>query len=171
MSKKSQEKYRAAGLCILCGKNDPKPDRQSCEACLLRGRLKIKRRRDGRIASGQCGRCGIGELVNKRFCFTCYEDHKESAKKNYLILKDKVFDYYGGYVCACCGETEKVFLTIDHINGGGCKHRRAIGQSNVYRWLRDNGYPNGYRVLCMNCQWGTKNGKICPHKRKKCHQS
>src|SRR5574341_1456443 len=23
---------------------------------------------------------------------------------------------YGGYICACCGETRKPFLSIDHIN-------------------------------------------------------
>jgi hypothetical protein len=27
--------------------------------------------------------------------------------------------------CVCCGETERDFLTLDHINGGGGQHRVA----------------------------------------------
>jgi len=84
-------------------------------------------------------------------------------------MRDAIFSAYGGYRCACCGEEEKTFLTIDHINGDGCKHRKEIGQSNMYRWLRDNNYPTGFQVLCMNCQWGRKNCEgICPHQRKQC---
>lgn len=49
-------------------------------------------------------------------------------------------------------------LTIDHINGNGAKQRKKIGKAlssghPFYRWLRNNNYPNGYQVLCMNCQF------------------
>jgi hypothetical protein len=45
------------------------------------------------------------------------------------------------------------FLVVDHINGEGNKHRKAIGRTglNFYRWLRTSGYPPGFRVLCHNC--------------------
>ncbi len=55
-----------------------------------------------------------------------------------------------GNECACCGEAGEQFLTIDHINGDGAAHRRETG-GNTYYWLRQNGYPEGFRVLCWNC--------------------
>jgi hypothetical protein len=73
---------------------------------------------------------------------------------------------YGGAVCACCGESNVKFLTIDHINGGGTAERKKIkGVCSIYRWLKRQGYPFGYQVLCYNCNCGRAyNGGICPHK-------
>lgn len=82
-------------------------------------------------------------------------------------IKDEVFMAYGGYECACCGETEPMFLTIDHIDNDGAEHRRAMkstGGSSFFAWLRTNGFPKGFQVLCRNCNWGKHaNGGICPH--------
>lgn len=167
MSKKSQEKYRLLGQCILCGQCPPKGGNATCESCAEKRRNYSKKRVNKRLSNGCCCRCGCKDLVNKRYCEDCYTKHKKSAKKNYEILKDKVFMAYGGYKCNCCGEVEKAFLSIDHIANDGCKHRKEIGQSNCYRWLRDNNYPDGFQVLCMNCQWGRKNcNGVCPHKKK-----
>lgn len=71
---------------------------------------------------------------------------------------------YGG-ACACCGETEMAFLSLDHIGGGGIADRAAHGSySTMMRHLRDTGWPTDrYRVLCMNCQFGTRYGRTCPH--------
>lgn len=94
---------------------------------------------------------------------------KEGDKTRRLnaILKNEIFMAYGGWVCKCCGETEKSFLSIDHINNDGAKMRRegVHGVSNqFYRWLKKNGYPDGFQVLCMNCQWGKHINKgVCPH--------
>lgn len=104
-----------------------------------------------------------------------YRANKEACiarnKKNESALKDAVFMRYGGYLCKCCGETIKEFLTIDHINGGGTKHRKLIGGGGRfhYRWIRNNGYPEGFRVLCINCNFGRSRNKegICPHEIKK----
>ena len=84
--------------------------------------------------------------------------------------KDVVFNAYGGYICACCGETEKRFLTIDHIDGGGNKHRKETGMKSgneFYIWLRLQGFPAGYQVYCYNCNLGKRhNNNVCPHKEK-----
>lgn len=69
---------------------------------------------------------------------------------------------YGGARCACCGDEHFPFLTIDHIGGGGAAHRRVI-RTSLYRWLRDQRYPSGFRVLCMNCNFATRFGRPCPH--------
>ena len=31
-------------------------------------------------------------------------------------------------------------------------------------WLKKNGYPKGYRVLCYNCDMSLKLYDYCPHK-------
>jgi len=72
---------------------------------------------------------------------------------------------YGGK-CTCCGEDNPAFLTVDHIGGGGNKHRRSLGSNEaVYTWLQRNGYPkDGFQLLCMNCNWASsRNGGVCPH--------
>ena len=69
-------------------------------------------------------------------------------------------------VCSCCGETEFGFLTIDHVNGGGLKHRRTIkkkGGTSFYNWLRKSGFPNGFQVLCYNCNCSKGALGECPH--------
>lgn len=81
-------------------------------------------------------------------------------------MRNQAFAAYGGAACSCCGEDTIAFLTIDHKNGGGNKHRREIGQDSaaLYRWLHRNGYPVGFRVMCWNCNWGVHvNGGRCPH--------
>ena len=88
------------------------------------------------------------------------------AKKRYeQKCKKLAFKHYGNE-CACCGETEKLFLTIDHINGGGTKHRKKIG-NKICVWLFKNNFPEGFQTLCFNCNWGKHiNNGICPHKQK-----
>jgi hypothetical protein len=66
--------------------------------------------------------------------------------------KERAFDAYGGRFCSCCGETEMLFLTIDHVNGDGGKHRKELNGKKIYAWLRQNNYPEGYQVLCFNCK-------------------
>jgi hypothetical protein len=81
--------------------------------------------------------------------------------------RDMVFDHYGRQ-CACCGERERIFLTIDHVNNDGNKHRKVIGTTRLYKWLVDNGYPSNFQILCRNCNWAKHaNGGICPHQSQK----
>lgn len=94
----------------------------------------------------------------------------ESAKtkRNQDRCRDEVYKTYGGYKCKCCGETERMFLSIDHINNDGAAERRSGKYSGAgspfYLWLRKNNFPKGYQVLCMNCQTGKhRNGGVCPH--------
>jgi hypothetical protein len=70
---------------------------------------------------------------------------------------------YGGS-CACCGETALPFLSIDHENGDGNLERQVIGQKGVMKKLLASEVRlEGYRILCMNCQFGTRFGRTCPH--------
>jgi hypothetical protein len=83
---------------------------------------------------------------------------KEISKKRNLKNKIDALTHYGNGKCACvrCGYDDIRALSIDHINGGGAKHRREInngGGSRIYNWLIKNEYPNGFQTLCLNCQF------------------
>lgn len=79
-------------------------------------------------------------------------------------LRDAVLDAYGGK-CSCCGESQKLFLAVDHINNDGAEQRREFGKGDaIYRWIKRNSYPTGFQILCANCNWGKHvNGGVCPH--------
>lgn len=98
------------------------------------------------------------------------EERRAKQIKASLKLKRKnrkaCLEFYGGTPpkCACCGETIYEFLAIDHINGGGNKHRREIGV-NIYGWLVKNSFPGGFQVLCHNCNLAKGFYGICPHEK------
>lgn len=114
---------------------------------------------------------GIASQRMREWRLANLERHRENNRRNDRRLKDACYEAYGGYRCACCGETEPKFLTIDHVNNDGAKHRREVvglgrgGGKKIYSWLIANNFPSGYQILCMNCNWGkARNGGICPHK-------
>lgn len=78
---------------------------------------------------------------------------------------------YGGNPpsCACCGETRLEFLTVDHIDGGGGKHKKEINKTGdgFYNWLITNHFPSGYRVLCYNCNLSLGHLGYCPHEKER----
>ena len=94
------------------------------------------------------------------------ERARELARKRNTRLRDQVVAGYGGK-CACCGEAEKLFLTIDHVENNGAEMRRnGHGKTShgLYKWAIKNDFPSTLQVLCMNCNFGkARNGGICPH--------
>lgn len=98
------------------------------------------------------------------------EYYKEVSARKRLKLRLEVLTHYssGTPACACCGETEIKFLAIDHINGGGNAHRKSIPRGHyIYQWLRNEKYPDGFQVLCHNCNMAKGFYGICPHQEKK----
>ena len=89
---------------------------------------------------------------------------RQSVRNWYKRVREDVLNHYGN-CCACCGENRKVFLAIDHINGGGNKHRKSLKTTNLAHWVQKNNYPKEYRILCHNCNYAITIG-ICPHKQK-----
>lgn len=79
--------------------------------------------------------------------------------------RKKIILHYSEGICKCalCNESIYEFLTIDHINGGGKRHRQNLGGTDkLYDYLIKEGFPTGYRILCWNCncaaglQYGSK---------------
>jgi hypothetical protein len=118
-------------------------------------------------------------------------EEKEYARQRHLGNKEKdnarnkrwrlsnriaVLSYYsqGKMACACCGERYFEFLSIDHQLNNGKEHRKAIGNpatgDRFYRWLINNTFPEGYQVLCLNCNIARSRYGACPHtcEKKEC---
>lgn len=77
---------------------------------------------------------------------------------------------YGG-VCVCCGESEPNFLTFDHIYNDGASQRRRgkfrNGIGSIARYLKREGYPEGFQILCYNCNCAKGFYGMCPHQKEK----
>ncbi len=132
-------------LCTLCGIPIPERTQKTCAICAERG---VKNHTEWMKGPGR------------------KEAHAQKNKLLRAARKDAVFKHYGGYICSCCGETRKPFLTIDHINNDGYKHRQELGSggSRLYTWLWTNKLPPGFRVMCCNCNFGRfRNNGVCPH--------
>lgn len=86
-------------------------------------------------------------------------------------IKRTVMLHYGN-ACSCCGIADSDILCVDHVSGGGQKHRLEISRGRTmsgashatYIWLLKNNLPDGFRILCHNCNNGSHlNGGRCPH--------
>ena len=94
----------------------------------------------------------------------------EKRKKQKPLEKLQVFQHYskGIIKCACCKEKEYDFLCIDHINGKkAVGHTKEHSSYRLYKWLISHGFPEGFQVLCFNCNLAKLFFDICPHKRPK----
>jgi hypothetical protein len=135
-----------------------------------------------------CARCGedkplaefrLSKGVPASYCRTCHNAYTRerrakgkrdrtypaTAKAWRLRERDKAYDHYGG-VCACCGEDERLFLTLDHVNNDGKEHRAKHPGLPMYLIAKAEGYPDDLQLLCYNCNCGkARNGGVCPHRR------
>lgn len=89
----------------------------------------------------------------------------EGDRRSRARVRDKVLDHYGR-ACACCGSTED--LTVDHVDGDGAQHRlelfgkpRGTESTGLYRWLAENGFPEGFQVQCRPCNSSKQGGPAC----------
>lgn len=96
------------------------------------------------------------------------EQSRESHRKRRMLVKKFIVAYYtdGKNCCACCGEKELQFMTVDHINHDGAKHRKSVPPGRFYEWLIKNYLPDGFQILCFNCNCVEARGRICPHRLK-----
>ena len=94
-------------------------------------------------------------------------NHPHDGRSRYRELRSDTIEKLGG-VCVCCGESEKKFLTIEHVNGGGRQHRADRGTSGILRDIRDSGYDQEmFKVLCYNCNCSKGRWGYCPHQRRR----
>jgi len=69
--------------------------------------------------------------------------------------------------CPFDAETQQhlEFLTIDHVNGGGRKHRNENKSGHSDYLLLKHGFKaSNYQVICYNCNCSLGHRGYCPHK-------
>lgn len=144
--------------------------RHQCKACKRQYHQEWAERsrehiRQKRREYHEANREQIIDRVNK-----WVKENPQKRRKNYLAyyyrLQDAAIRAYGGYKCKWCGIDEPLVLTLDHINNDGAEHRKELGTlggAPFYRWLKENDYPDGFQVLCMNCNHAKhRNGGVLP---------
>lgn len=157
-----------------CRKDGRQPTCKECLADLQRIRHASRTARyqapTGKKNCPRCKRClDVSDFHVERgsidgtshLCKRCNADRHQA-------LRMEVFNHYcqGSPRCMCCGETHPYFLSIDHIHGGGAKHIKALKYATLYRFLKRNGFPEGYQILCHNCNQAKGFYGICPHQKK-----
>ena len=102
---------------------------------------------------------------NKSYKDAWYKEKAEYLRNRRIELRNRVYSHYGN-ICKCCKETNKLFLTVDHVNNDGYKDRRGGGSSDrLYRQIIVENFPDRFQLLCYNCNYGkARNGGKCPHK-------
>ena len=97
-----------------------------------------------------------------------HQDGLDHRKRHQLKMKREALAAYGPD-CACCGESNELFLVFDHKDNDGAAHRReekAAGMfgRHLYAWMKRSGYPPIFQVLCANCNTakGSTGSIPCP---------
>ena len=148
-------RYRSNSTCVRC----------NSEMRAKSGLKRIERvgtRYFGKVCSKHPEKNGE-RMSSSGVCVRCLQERsQERQKKNgYPVmrrqvenLKEGVYQRYGR-ACSRCGEDDLDVLTVDHIDQNGADHKNPKGVRyrgvHLYRWLRQNSYPEGFRVLCFNC--------------------
>jgi hypothetical protein len=110
--------------------------------------------------------CKACQREQNKLCHKLFNERNPGYfTEYYRAVKDKVIAGYGGK-CACCGVIERIFLTLDHVNGGGRKERVVCGNNKAYMDALRRNFPPDYQVLCFNCNWAKHALGECPHQTK-----
>ena len=75
------------------------------------------------------------------------EKERLKNKKSKKVRRRKVFDILGRR-CVCCGETDEIYLEVDHIFNDRYKDPKG-GAANIYNIIKEN--PERFQTLCSNC--------------------
>lgn len=170
--RKASDEYRKTGLAAQARRaatfliRHPERAERSCREC---GKAFVPRRVGGTLQVFCSKKCNIRDSNRLRVqrhperVRAWWDAHPGYGRQHGERRKRSILDAYGGARCVCCGETHLDFLTVDHIGGWGARHRKEIGAAALYPWLIKNGFPPGFRVLCMNCNFAMRHGRRCPH--------
>ena len=100
-------------------------------------------------------------------------ENKAKRVNRTLKLKFEVFSVYSKRhsnsdipCCRCCKDSSHIeFLAVDHIHGRKHlpKEEQTLGGRDMNNWLKKNNYPEGFQILCSNCNFAKAMYGKCPH--------
>jgi len=124
----------------------------------------------------KCNKCGISKPetafyppTGRKTCKKCKNKLTGKTSKQFReILKELVLRHYSPELKCQCPKCPYPypgieFLSIDHINGKG-SHGREI-RRRLYQWIKNKGFPDGFQVLCFNCNLAKSANGACPHEK------
>lgn len=135
-------------------------DLRHCSSCDRDLPISLFGRKTERSLRTSCNPCRLQGLL---ILHPNPERARASARRLASRARAEAMQAYGR-VCACCGESNDRYLTLDHINGcGSARRQRERGGSRLYLYLKRRGFPQGdFRVLCFNCNCGRREHFLCP---------
>lgn len=97
---------------------------------------------------------------------------RKRSRANRAVARWLVLWYYskGDPRCICCNENTVEFLAVNHVDGGGRKEFKKWG-GELYIKIAEWGFPDGYNVLCHNCNMAIGLYGECPHGKRKRKQT
>lgn len=165
------------------------PVKREPQGCFRAGVHRLWRDKGGRKAAQDRYRATHAEAIRERKRLAYQKDPEKHAERSRQWRKDnpekwrelmrqsnrrqrdrlrtEMFAAYGNS-CSCCGESELLFLDLDHINNDGALDRQVNGCGvKLLGRLKKAGWPKDqYQLLCSNCNQGKqRNGGICPHQQ------
>ena len=92
--------------------------------------------------------CDVAVYKNNKSGYCKKHRNKHGYAKQKAVLYAEL-----GNKCACCGERDEMYLSIDHVNNDGGKLRKQNdGHSRIHgqiKYYREN--PDALQLLCSNC--------------------
>ena len=150
---------KIVGICKICGK--PRWAKDLCRTHYETHRARIYRANHPEYVQRGKERTKLyrrklreNPAIKDKFRLEC----KEWRKK----LRHEVLSHYssGQFKCVKCGYSDMRALCLDHTNNDGAQHRKSLNPNEngrhgnavgVYLDLKRRGFPEGYQILCHNC--------------------
>lgn len=142
----------------------PAPDTKRCRKCEVE-KPRTDFGEDRRVRDGLQARCRACIANAARDSYVknrdkilarqakVYSTEKDKLNSRYRKAKLEAMRHYcnGEPHCVGCGNSTIEVLTIDHIEEDGAEHRKHVRTNRLGEWLKRAGYPEGFQVLCWNC--------------------
>jgi len=163
-----RKKRRLLGLCTVCG-CQPEPGYTKCLICKEKHNKFNREVRRLRVLAGLCSECDAPQVLGRTKCAKCAEIARLIMETLHQTRKTIILNHYGA-MCACCGISDKEFLTLDHINNDASEYRKSKihgGGTHSYKYVIDNDFPEDFQILCWNCNCAKGAYGMCPHERRR----
>ena len=121
------------------------------------------------------------KATKKKYSLTPISKAKDKKRVDKIRLK--VLQYYSKHLsksdipcCWCCGENFHIdFLAVDHITGRKemdselklvkLGYSSSMVGTTLLTWIIKNNFPEGFKILCHNCNSAKGFYGKCPHEK------
>jgi hypothetical protein len=106
--------------------------------------------------AGQLAYCKHYQITHRKalqqYSVEHYAERQALSRQRWAAERIKVLAHYKSH-CRWCGETNQLFLQLDHVHSDGHTHRKTIHKASLWHWIIKHNYPKGFQILCANCHF------------------